>query len=345
MKVSSNETLRIATGRLTNRLFASIKPGETVSARIASITGPRQAVLSFRGNRVNAEFLKGVPGSREVLLQLESREGGIFRFRIITDPGREGVARSLDSWLMVSPEKLDASLLARIHSRLSEGGVTFIELYRLIVLGRDKGKDNRLQNVLNRLLDMGMDTTTLRSILPYLSPGPTIAGFFYPFMKKAGIQWEGPFDFAEPLDEEEEVGRFVERARESLKKEPGLLEDLLDALMDKEDGELPFLKDGKVVTCPMIMGEKSVYLQVPFQYLGTVDILLRERDDLLDVRLYAEKEEARDILETEKEELVDELATLGFQVSVITGTGQNVVDTIGFLLTNTARNIHFDRKA
>ncbi len=345
MKVSSNETLRIATGRLTNRLFASIKPGETVSARIASITGPRQAVLSFRGNKVNAEFLRGVPGSREVLLQLESRDGGIFRFRIITEPGREGLSRSLESWLMVSAEKIDASLLARIHNMLSEGSVTLLELYRLIMQGREKGKENRLQNVLNRLLEKGIDLNTIRSILPYMTPSSPLAGFFYPFVKKAGIPWEGLFDFAEPLDDEGDVDRFVERSRELLKKEPDLLRDLLDALVESDEGELPFLKDGKVATCPMIVGDMSVYLQVPFQELGTVDILLRERNDLLEVRLYAENEKARDALEMEKEGLVDELRALGFQVSVVTGTGQNIVDTIGFLLTNTTRNIHFDRKA
>jgi len=142
MRIEPTITIRI-TGRAgTGELFAGMRKGTELTARIVERVRGHEAVLEIAGKRIHAEFLKGIPAGAMITLKLEDVKNNSFFFKQVDEGGTEAFVKQIMEATIFDADAVRKNILFGIGTALSRNPAGIFELNALL-LGQIQKENKR----------------------------------------------------------------------------------------------------------------------------------------------------------------------------------------------------------
>lgn len=317
MRIGLSDTIKI-TGRITRLNFLRrLKKGAEIPARIVKRHNSRIAILEIAGNRLRADFLKGVPGNNRLTLRLEDNSNNSYTFKLIDSISKNDLLSKIFEITVFKVEDIDKNNILYINrflNRYSGRNPTGIfELNNLLLsqVRKEKKKGEGITHLLNRLLKRGMSKENLLNLAVILSgirinsdiisPFLLIFGFDQNYFEKRGVGKQKRFE--EKIEEAlSEINKII-----NAKKKDDIVSALIDLIVkgngesDKTIcGELAFFDNEEFRPINYMRNESSFLFSLELSNLGTIDILAKKISENISISIFSDN---NDVLEALGESL------------------------------------------
>ncbi len=158
MRIEPSITIRIAGRAGTAELFAGIRTGSELTARIVERIRGHEAVLDIGGKRIHAEFVKGIPPDTMITLKLEGFKNNSFIFKLVNEGGAEAMVKQLMEATIFDSDVIRKNILFGIGAALSKNPAGIFELNALLLghIQKEGKREDGLTRLLNHLLRLGV---------------------------------------------------------------------------------------------------------------------------------------------------------------------------------------------
>lgn len=337
VKIDKGQSITVSPGRRALAAFQNIKPGDTVTARIVSIKGPSEAMIKIAGREFKASFLKGVPGSSTLLLRLDERAMGSFRFTMVDPTSMDGFLSQLSSY-RVGQGDIQVDLF-QLHQFIRSGKFSLFELNR-ILMGRDiYNADDRLMSFLEKLYPIHQEGVT--NLVMLLNKNNWFVNFFYTFFRQGSIS-KGGVSVPSRNQPGKDLFRLVDSLDDDEKKD--FIQLFASAFRDSGSYSVVFSDDGKPFALPVLEDGSSFMVLMEYDHLGTIEALFRMVDNTVNVAFFIDDEAGVEALNQSSDELVLAGKTLGVELYPVFYLRKNIVDKIIQISHYYSFNSAFDRK-
>lgn len=297
-------------------------PGTRFVARVLEKFSNTRALIDIKGNRLQAEFLRGIPDGKTIVLVMDKKTADSLFFRI-ESRGGSGAYNPLLEYTVYPSAETEAFASVRGQSDGLRGIKSIFELnlFLLGLLGFEREKKPlSVSLLLNRLQSLGVKFHEL-------------ANFSYLFCTIKGINLDYLFAVMNTLGQKGRNNRqykwkerqtpdpvalkgewigIVERAladdREGAKE---LIMDIINALQGKNVrfhrgyfyGSVPVADEESFREMEFVAGESSLVVSVSYSVLGSITVLARDHPRLLRMDIFGENENTVKALGEGKDEL------------------------------------------
>lgn len=166
MKISDPHPLSITVrhGRGVSDLFSDLRPGDKITARIIKSDG-NTALLQFRGRRITADFISGVPPGGAVDLVLSEKTPDRISFTVAGRPVPDEFMKLLLSMSLLQAKSLEDFPLHNLMKFLGNGKIDLLSLNLFLAgIKRDEKGGKSAAELFNSLLNKGISYSILSDL-------------------------------------------------------------------------------------------------------------------------------------------------------------------------------------
>jgi hypothetical protein len=353
MKINIDNTIKI-TGRLNlQSLTKNIGGNGEISANVLKKIDGRFALLEIAGQRIRAEFLKGVPDQNRLLLELRDGEKNTFTFRIV----REAVSNPFkDIAGFVLIDSIDLRKYILNINKLSNIDYMSLYAFNAKLLKNEQESDEKEKSIIK----------TLNLLLKYGIKKDDLGIFSYLFCNKIGINNKNILillklfgiiddnqigELGNYYKDEKNIGKWVTDFIDNIKqilnnnKEDSrylvenIIYQLYDIISDKggdiKRGYIPYLDGDEFRLIRVLSAKSSVLCSVTLSYLGHVELLLKNNMKSINISIICD-DDKRGIIQGNINELYDRLKAAikrNIDINVLSRAGfkEKIIDLINSL--------------
>ena len=312
MKVAPTNTIKISGKSRSLQFLKNIPKGSEIYARIIERPGNKKAILEINGNRINAEFIKGVPGRNLLTIKLENNENDLFIFKLVDAHNKDEFINKLLDFTIFNSTDIKNNLIYYINNYLNNNntiGIYELNLFLLNLTSKSK-KNKSLTLLLNRLLGKGINSNTLINIAYILSGtqiNPQLLFQCLLFLRKES-KHSDDFIFKNSSRLIKKVDDLITSLNDlqddNLKKE--IIDQLINLLSinhekDIINSEISYYENDKFKAIRVIGQKNSIIISLELSEIGIVDILFRITDDELNISFFVNNDVFDFINKTKKE--------------------------------------------
>jgi hypothetical protein len=263
------QSISVKQGRETSALFNDLRPGDRITAQIIKSEGT-SALLEFRGRRITADFIAGVPAGSSVELILSEKTPDRIAFTIAGKSVSDEFIKLLLSMTILPKSGFDELSLHNLMKFLGNGKVDLYSLNLFLTGIRREGKEGKSQaELFNSLLKKGISFNTLADLSQIFAGrgGASILAAYYMFADSGMKKMRS-------LREENLDGKIDDICR-NLTDDEDAFTDILNFLIDSDSSESGFgdiaLPEGDAFSrLRYIKQEGGFFFDMEFSALGRV---------------------------------------------------------------------------
>jgi hypothetical protein len=311
MKINTDISIKISGGAQLNNALKGVAEGAEISARLIERLGGRFAMMEIAGQRIRAEFVRGVPSEKILRLALQEKSGNVLRFKIVSRDEQSAVKNSIMELSL--RENIDIKKI-NVHklNQLVSGDIISLMAFNSIILNKKEikeQKDSPLTKFLNYLLKKGVKNDDLKI-------------FSYLFFSRKGINIDDVLkmihiqgrygDQAESIEEiirdEKKAGEWITRFIDDIKslfndnEDSGqILRGAIDSLrgndrVDSWQFVLPYFDGNEFKQAYIMQSGGSLLCSLTLSWLRHIELLIRE-SDRMNISIFADNEKCESLKE------------------------------------------------
>jgi hypothetical protein len=318
MKVGdSGRTLSInlKSSREISDVVKKLKIGDSVAAKIIKSQG-NEAVIDINGKRLRADFINGVPDKKIIQLILTDKSSANVVFKLADTGTHDSVSRLLQSFSLLSDSDSGKVSLHSLVKYITSGNPDIFDL-NLFLLGLRKGdkKNSGQEKLFHMLMQKGLSLSSLNYINYILSsdtPFLLIMHLLNNFTEKK-----------KNYPEQKEKEKAEKELLEILEQDDGEITEKIIELFTKRGtgnpdySEIMFPMEDGFVKIDYIIYNKSFLCTIDLTFLGEIDIIIKDHENLNEIFLFPEKDEAEIMLSENRKALTDLLELNNLKNAVI----------------------------
>ena len=329
MRIEPSITIRI-TGRAgTAELFAGIRKGSELTARIVERVRGHEAVLEIAGKRIHAEFLKGIPNDTMITLKLDGVKNNSFFFKLVDEGGTEEFVKQIMEATIFDADAIRKNILFGIGSALSRNPAGIFELNALLlghIQKEGKGED-RLTRLINHLLRLGVSKLAA-SDLSFLLSGIAINAkslrwlMLMPGLDKDRLRKWATANNAQMTELVNSILGEID-AVQSAEEKDSLIRQIAAFLKDPNarpgeysSGEFASYGEDELHQVRYAGKGNSWIFSVDFSALGRIDILAKKTEGGNSLSIFCDRNDALDALKNDYGQLQRELALIDRNIHI-----------------------------
>jgi hypothetical protein len=323
MRIEPSITIRIIGRAGTAELFAGIRKGSELSARIVERVRGNEAVLEIAGKRIHAEFLKGLPADAMITLKLDDVKNNSFFFKLVDEGGKEAFVRQIMEMTIFDIDAIRKNILFIIGGALSRHPAGIFELNALLLghYQKEGKKEDGLTRLLNHLLRLGIGKQAV-SDLSFLISGITVnakslrALLLIPGFDKERLRKWASANTAEVMELVNSILGEIDAVEGAEQKESlilqiaAFLKDPCVRTGEYTSGEFTCYNNEELYPARFAGGGNSWIFSVDFSALGRVEILAKETDGGYSLSIFCDRNDVLGALKNDYEQLQHDLALI-----------------------------------
>jgi hypothetical protein len=341
MRIEPTITIRI-TGRAgTADIFAGIRKGSELTARIVERVRGHEAVLEIAGKKIHAEFLKGVPAGAMITLKLEDVKNNSFYFKQVDEGDTEAFVKQIMEATIFDADAVRKNILFSIGAALSRNPAGIFELNALLLgqIQKEGKREDGLTRLLNHLLRLGVGKQAV-SDLSFLLSGITVNAkslrwlMLMPGLNKERLRKWASANNAELTEMINSILGEIDAVPGAEEKE-SLLRQIAAFLKDPgaRTGEYAsgeFASSGEEELHPVRYAgrEDSWVFSVDFSALGRIEILAKKTEGGNSLSIFCDRNDALDALKNDSGQLKRELALIDRNIHINFFNTRQVINKI-----------------
>ncbi|PKL41281.1 MAG: hypothetical protein CVV44_01205 [Spirochaetae bacterium HGW-Spirochaetae-1] len=351
MKIDSGGIIRIPGKRSLSQFLSTMKEGAEIPARIVRRFEGKEALIDLGGQKIRAEFLKGLPGSNHLILILDEKKDDTYFFRITASVSREGHLDKIRDFLLSGvSENLKNTGILNVNRYLSgnPAGIFEMNLFLLNPRKEPSPRGKGLAELFNAMISRGINSVhvqTISAILLSLKLDPALLIPLLRLLRQDGDDRDLPFLNDQNATDEsiDEIFDAVDTLDEKPLKDKliGLMAEIFQKNDDSSDiWELP-LPCGKDIIPLRYAGDaNSCIVAADFSRLGKVEILVQKASGALHITVFTDSPAAEKQLRDSGQELMALLPDAGIKFYY----RQSIIDKLVEINSYYAVNSQFDIK-
>ncbi len=287
MKIKNNDMIRIARREAVQKIMATLKPGEKVSARILDRQGRYFATLQIGKHQLKAEFPAGLPGSNHLTLQLLRQDGDAFLFRLAQATETASLSEKIAA-LFSLPAETAGEVTPSLLARALQDAPGIFELLAMLAGSRHKNKTRGegITQILHRLMGLGLPAPSLALYSRFLAEnvmGPEILHHLLMMLRGPGKDTGTymPPSVEDLLDLLNNEGEKSDNRKENIKIELALKS--LEIIAGKKEGditEIPLVINDEYLPLKVFHDRGTWIISLELSSLGPITIMAREEGPL-----------------------------------------------------------------
>jgi len=349
MSIQPPGTIRI-TGKLNSFSFLSgLKRGSQVPAIIIGRPGPGVAILDIAGNRIRAEFTKGVPANNNLILKLEGSCSDSYVFKLSGAMKKSDFFLKLLNITVFSVENFSKESIFEIsrYIRSNPAGIYELNSFLLNIYKKEDTPPFKAAEMLNDMYDAGVNISSLqllnlvfsglrsKELLPFLILFGFESKYFDEIFKYKNKMTETMLsDIISLMD------NITEKDREVLINR--LVDFLVSDNNDFNKGEISVFEDGSFKPVYYIGNSTSWIISHFFSNIGRLELLFKKNDSSLDITFFSDDTEVIDALEEQAQFLYNTLKPVSDHLNLFFMNRRTVLDDISKINLQYTINSEFD---
>ncbi|TFH39863.1 MAG: hypothetical protein E4G96_08560 [Chrysiogenales bacterium] len=321
MKIHPSDSIRIMGKALPAETLRAIPKGTELPARIVERLGAREAIIELAGNRIRAEFLRGVPPDVSITLRLEDSGKNAYIFKLIDPAVKEELARLVLELTFLKKDAIGKTALHELNAAMSKHPAGILQLNALL-MGRDlKEFDRGLTRFLGHLLRLGMPAPALGDLSMLLSGINIGSGAVRALLLALGFnetalrRWtsltgSGHGDAVDSIMKGLEAIDDPEERVDVMRRLVILLNDKREGQPGQEAGEFAIHHDGEFHAVRYLGYGGSWIFNVDFSKIGLIEILAREAGKDYSISIFSENQGVIDALKKSGKNLAENCAKI-----------------------------------
>jgi len=341
MRIEPSITIRIAGRAGTAELFAGIRKGSELTARIVERVRGHEAILDIGGRRIHAEFLKGIPTDNVITLKLEDVKNSSFIFKLVNEDGTEAMVKQIMEATIFDSDAIRKYILFGVGAALSRNPAGIFELNALLLgqFQREGKRDDGLTRLLNHLLRLGVGRQAVSDLSFLLSGIAFNAKSLRWLMLMPGLakdrlrKWAsannadiadmvnsilGEIDAIQNAEEKESVVRQIA----AFLKDPGARPE------EYASGEFASYGEEELYSVRYAGKENSWLFSVDFSALGRIEILAKKTEGGNFISILCDRNDALDALKNDFGQLQRELVSIDRNIHINFFNTRQVINKI-----------------
>jgi hypothetical protein len=297
MKIERNQ-IRVTGQSSSLDAFNNLKEGSRLAVKIVEKLGQRHAVLDIGGRRVNAEFLQGIPKSGNFFLILDNKVKDTLFFRIADGSLKEDLLGELNKSTIFNLNDLNKSI-HELRLYLREGMYSIFLLNKALLKYTDfveeEKKNEKLKNLLNKLLSKGADYKDLLLMTDLINQGKSsVADLFYFILSRIIPDYKHLFEKNNITGKIADFFDFINNSFTEDNKDEKIevIRTILDIYLNKPEkentrySEIIYFDDNKFKQCRYILNENNIILSLDLSYLGNINILIKYENSFFSISFF-----------------------------------------------------------
>jgi len=295
MKITDQhlQIISLKQGKSTSALFEDLRPGDRITARIISSDG-RSALLEFRGRRITADFLAGVPQGGNVELVLSEKTTDRIAFTIAGKPVSDEFMKLLLSLSILPKTAFDDISMHNLMKFLGNGKVDLYTLNLFLAgIKKDDREEKSRAEILNFMLKKGVSYGTLADLFPssLQGGGASVLAAYYLFaeggarnlrrFKDENIQ-ERVDEICGKLSEDEETFSYVLNS---------LMED---DIQERVYGDIALPEGEAFSTLRYLKHEGAFFFDMEFSAIGKVSASVKGDKNGIYISIFSDNDDIID---------------------------------------------------
>ena len=352
MKVNFPITIRLSEKHSAAKFLKGLKAGAEVPVKIVERLGRHDAILDIRGNRIRADFFKGVPGNDRLLLKFEGVKENSFIFKIVDTTSRAGFIDKIIEFSVFGQNDLEKNTLFNLNNYLAKNITSIFDLNVYLLKKEFKNNKFDLARLLNLLMknagskEAVSDFSNFLSILKTGSHG--LAEFIQVILEKDSQRKKG-FPGKGFVENLEKIVNQIDILMDSDEKYD-IIRYLLGLLLDRGERkgyvleEIYYLDNDEYKPLRFLGKEDSWIFFLELSGLGKIDILLKKFKDGVNISIFVEDNIASDALNDSISDLKLRIGEIykNFEIDIF--NRNTVIDRIGEMSLYYSMNSDFDVK-
>jgi hypothetical protein len=341
MRIEPTITIRIVGRTGTAELFAGIRKGSELTARIVERVRGHEAVLEIAGKRIHAEFLKGIPADTMITLKLDDVKNNSFFFKLVDEGGKESFVRQIMEATIFDGDAIRKNILSSIGSTLSRNPAGIFELNALLLghIQNEDKKEGGLTRLLNHLLKLGISKQAV-SDLSFLLSGMAgnakslrwlllMPGFDKDRLRKwASANNTEMMELVNSIFGEIDAVQSAEEKESIIRQIAAFLKDPCVQTGEYSSGEFVCFGEEELYPARYAGRENSWIFSVDFSALGRIEILAKKTGGGNSLSIFCDKNEALDALKNEYGQLQRDLALIDRNIHINFFNTRQVINKI-----------------
>lgn len=276
MKITDQlvQSITIKHGRGISDIFSDLRPGDKITAKIVSQSG-NSALLEFRGSKITADFLAGVPSGGSVELVLREKTPERIAFIIAGKPVSDEFMKLLLSISLLPKSGFDDLSLHNFMKFLGNGKIDLLNLNLFLTGIKKEEKDGKSQaELFNFLLKKGISYNTLADLsMIFAGKGGTAALAAYYMFAESGVKNLRRF-------REGNLEDVIDGICRNLADDEGAFTDILSFLIEDDSpgrgyGDIAVPEGEGFSRLRYIRHEGAFFFDMEFSAIGRVSALIK----------------------------------------------------------------------
>ncbi len=346
MKIINQQLLSITLkqGKDTASLFNDLRIGERISAKIIKSDG-RSAEIEFRGKRIIADFMAGVPSNSSVDLILSERTPERIAFSIAGRPATDEFIKLILSLSVISESGVKEQQLYNLVKFLGNGRIDLLNLNLFLAgITKDRKGGKSSTDIFNSLIKKGVPYNILvdLSFLIAGRAGEVFLAAYYSIMKR---DKKGEQDWTE-----DNIDDKVDSICRSFAEDDEALAELLTLISGEQKqergyGEIPLPDGDGFSKLVYIVNENAFFFDINFSALGKISASIKSEKYGTIVNIFSDNNDIIAFLKDRIEILKRNLEMVNVKKPVITYyNSRKMIDKLDFLRTDFYIKRDFDVK-
>jgi hypothetical protein len=219
----------------------------------------------------------------------------------------------------------------------------------------EEKKNEKLKNLLNKLLSKGADYKNLLLITALINQGKSrVADLFYFILSRISPDYKHLFEKNNITGKIADFFNFISNSFTEDDKDDKIevIRTILDIYLNKPEkenthySEIIYYDDNKFKQCRYILNENNIILSLDLSYLGNIDILIKYEKSFFSISFFCEKDESITALKSEIKLLESVLDLEGKKkMQIVFLNNKKAVEKIIEIISAIELNYLFDAKA
>ncbi|MBN2038958.1 MAG: hypothetical protein JW864_02885 [Spirochaetes bacterium] len=309
MKIQKSQ-IKLPGHLLSKDLLRTLQQNSSLNVRIINVLNDKNAVLDIGGKRLKAEFLQGVPGSKNLHLILQRKVNNTFYFKISASKDSEIIGEII-RFTVLNNSDIDKGKLYTLKSELKSIHSIFAlnaALLKLSGLTDSRNNSRKTAALFNLLLTKGVKYSNLQLISSLINgkdlPAFRITDILSKLLPDFSLLYKSKLLFDRD-NLSKTVNEFMNSLKNNItdKKNTDDIRPLLDLLLSESLKNSPFgniiyFDEKEFKVCDYIFNKNNIFISLNLSHLGELDIIIRDEgsnliisfcSDEKDINLFLEK--------------------------------------------------------
>jgi hypothetical protein len=329
MRIEPSITIKVIGRSGTTELFAGIRKGAEMPARIIERISGHEAILDVAGKRIHAEFLKGIPANTTIILKLDDIKNNSYFFKLVEEGGTEAFVKQIMEMTIFDIDAIRKNILYGISGALSKHPAGIFELNALLLghYPKEDKKEDGLTRLLNHLLKLGISKQAV-SDLSFLISGFNINAkslrsllLIHGFDKDRIRRWisadtKEMMELVNSIVGEIDAIESSEQKEELIRQIAAYLKEPYARAGEYSSGEFACYGDEELYPVRFAGRGNSWIFSVDFSAIGRIEILAKETDSGYALSIFCDRNDVLGALKNEYKQLQQDLTYIHQNIDI-----------------------------